>query len=292
MIVYEPSLAAYLPLRIYKRLVFRFGQILHAPVANGEELQQKDQLVFFNLMLMNMRRVNICDRLVQPHPFGILGALPHNTSYCEFGTYITELSRLNNNEIFESINDKYKKAIKHAINNKGVVRTGWENFDTFYPILESTLNKAGIGVECKEYFLRLHDFLGDKYSTLAVVYDQDRLIGGAVFLHSRYAAYCTHAANINETKLYGAMKLLHYEMMLHFKAQNVKRYDLVGVRLHNDNPSLEGIFRFKKGFGGKLKTGYLWKTDIRPAKLKVYDWIQQVRRRRNKIKDIIDQVNR
>lgn len=291
VLVFNASLNAFMPLRLYKASVFKFGQILHAPVSKTEELQQRDQLVFFNLMLMDLRNKNLCDRLVQPHPYGILSALPPNTRYCEFGTYITYLEKLNPDEVFASFNDKYQKAIKHSKKHGAVVKTGWNYFSDFYPLLESTLQKAGIGVDPVDYFHDLRTYLGNDYSTVAVVYDGDLPVGGAFFIHSKYAAFCTHAGSSSKTKLYGAMKLLHFEMMLHFKSRQVKRYDLVGVRINNANPALEGIFRFKKGFGGDLKTGYLWKADLHQKKLMLFDWFQKLRGHHLSQQDIIDQVN-
>ncbi len=291
LIIYNSSLNAFMPLRLFKSSVFKFGQILHAPVCGAEELQQRDQLVFFNLLMMDMRNKNICDRLVQPHPYGILSAIPPNTRYCEFGTYITDLYRLNTDELFASISDKYQKAIKHSKKNGAIVKTGWECFPDFYPILKSTLQKAGIDVDPMEYFHDLHYHLGDKFSTVAVVYDRDIPVGGAFFVHSKYSAYCTHAGSSTKTKLYGAMKMLHFEMMLYFKANQIKRYDFVGVRINNANPALEGIFKFKKGFGGELKTGYLWKADLHKKKLMVFDWLQKIRGHHISQRDIIDQVN-
>jgi lipid II:glycine glycyltransferase (peptidoglycan interpeptide bridge formation enzyme) len=75
------------------------------------------------------------------------------------------------------------------------------------------------------------------------------------------------------------------------KARGVRRYDFVGVRLNNTNPALEGIFRFKKGFGGDLKAGYLWKTDLDPERSKLYDSLMKVKLRGKKVADIIDQVS-
>ena len=80
-------------------------------------------------------------------------------------------------------------------------------------------------------------------------------------------------------------------MMRHLKEKGVKKYDFVGVRLKNNNPALEGIFRFKKGFGGELKEGYLWKIDILPLKAKAYDLMVKLKSGNDKLTDIIDQVN-
>ncbi len=69
------------------------------------------------------------------------------------------------------------------------------------------------------------------------------------------------------------------------------KYDFVGVRLKNNNPTLDGIFRFKKGFGGDLKQGYLWKLDLLPMKAKAYDVIVKMMKGENRVTDIIDQVS-
>jgi len=74
------------------------------------------------------------------------------------------------------------------------------------------------------------------------------------------------------------------------KESGVNKYDLVGVRIGNNDPALEGVFRFKKGFGGELKKGFLWKTDINPLKAKMYDLLIKIKHPNNKYKDIIDQI--
>ena len=76
------------------------------------------------------------------------------------------------------------------------------------------------------------------------------------------------------------------------KSIDVMKYDFVGVRIDNQDPALEGIFRFKKGFGGDLKEGYLWKRDIKPIRAKLYDLLIRIRHvNRPVYRDIIDQIN-
>ena len=53
--------------------------------------------------------------------------------------------------------------------------------------------------------------------------------------------------------------------------QGVNQYDLTGVRINSSNETLQGIFKFKKGFGGELKKGYLWKADMNSFKCMIYD---------------------
>lgn len=293
-IAYSPGLDAYLPLRLFRSKVFRLGQILHAPLstANYSALAPKDQLIFFNALIRFLKENNKCERLVQPHPYGILAALPPNSLYCEFGTYIIDLANQTEEEIFEKFDKKYQKAIHHAQKHGAEVKFGREIFDEFYQTYAATMQRVNMPADYRSYFFKLHEHLGEKHVTPAVVYDNGCPIGCVFFIFTKYSGYCTHAGSAGDSKLYGAMKLLHFEMMKRLKSLGVKRYDLVGVRMKNNNPSLEGIFRFKKGFGGDLKTGYLWKTDIQLIRAKLYDILVQLKNRNKNIsKDIIDQVN-
>jgi hypothetical protein len=292
-IVFSERLEAYLPFRVQNSKTFKLGQILHAPVDSNtfQELAPKDQLIFFNALIRFLKENNLCERLIQPHPYGILGALPPQTQSCEFGTYIIDLEIHSIDEIFDNFNPKYQKAIHHSQKNGAIVKFGWDVFDDFYETYLATMNRVHLSADYKNYFQRQYKILGEKHVSVGVVYDEGKPIGSVFFIHTNYAAYCTHAGSQGESKLYGAVKMLHFEMMKFLKEKGVKRYDLVGVRLKNKNPALEGIFRFKKGFGGELKTGYLWKKDINPVKAKLYDVLRNIKTDKELTRDIIDQVN-
>ncbi len=292
--IYHERLDAYIPLRLNRAKLFAHAQVMHAPVnaKTHEELSPKDQHLFFNALIRFLKESNLCQRLIQPQPYGILGALPPNVQSCEFGTYIIDLANQTEEEIFEKFHPKYQKAILHSQKHGAIVKFGREVFQDFYKTYSSTMQRVNMEADPIQYFLNLYAFLGEDHITPGVVYDQDTPIGSVFTIHTQYAGYCTHAGSQGTSKLYGAMKLLHFEMMKRLKLIGVKRYDLVGVRLKNKNPALEGIFHFKKGFGGELKTGYLWKMDIHPLKSKLYDTLLLLKHGSKKIqKDIIDQVN-
>ena len=151
------------------------------------------------------------------------------------------------------------------------MKFGWSEFENFYNLYQQTTTRANIHCDAMDYFETIHRCVGDKHVDFGVVYDNNQPIGSIMMLFTKYAALCTHAGSGGESKLYGAMKMLHYEMMKRMKARGVLYYDLVGVRIGSSNESLEGVFRFKKGFGGELKQGFLWKMDIDSIKTKAYD---------------------
>ncbi len=290
-IIHSPSLNAFIPVRFFSTKLFKLAQILHAPIRDNKELNADEQLIFFNELIEFFHNKDLSERLIQPHPYGILGAVPKHARSCEFGTYVIDLKNQTQEEIFEKFHPKYQKAIHHTEKNGGVVKFGEAVLDDFYKCYSSTMQRIAMKAEPIEYFKSFYKYLTDDNVTVGVVYDGDEPIGGIFMLHSNFAALCTHAGSRGESKLYGAMKFLHQEMIKRLKSKGIGKYDLVGVRIGKSDPALDGVFRFKKGFGGELKSGYLWKIDIHPLRAKMYDFLVKIKHSRNKYIDIIDQVN-
>ena len=290
-IIFDEELNAFMPLRILDMKLFAPAQILYAPLRECVELNREEQMQFFIKMIRLLQNQGGCERLVQPHPYSILSAIPEGAKYCDFGTYIIDLENQSIEEILEKFHPKYQKAVSHSEKNGAVVKIGKEYINDFFMIYKCTMERAGLHYDELSYFQTLLDYLGENRISCGVVYDQDEPISGIFVIHTLYGAFLTHAGTRGDSKLYGAAKLLNLEMMRHLKEKGVKKYDFVGVRLKNNNPALEGIFRFKKGFGGELKEGYLWKIDILPLKAKAYDLMVKLKSGNEKLTDIIDQVN-
>ncbi len=290
-IAYDSKLNAFMPIRFLDLKLFAPAQILFAPVRDGVELNANEQLEFFDRLINMLKKNSICERLVQPQPYGILAACPPFSKYCEFGTYIVDLQNQSEQQILDNFHPKYIKAVSHSIKNGAVVKIGRETLADFYAVYSKTMERAHLHVDDYDFFDGLYRYLGEHRIFSAVVYDQNEPVSGVFVISTRYSAFLTHAGTHGESKLYGAAKLLNYELMKHLRLSGVRRYDFVGVRLKNNNPTLEGIFRFKKGFGGELKQGYLWKIDLLPMKAKAYDLMVKMRSRGKGVTDIIDQIS-
>lgn len=291
LFVEDEELNAWIPIRIIHGKLATFGQILHAAIRKSEEINAEQQKKFYDRLIEFLRKEKICHQLMQPHPSGIMLAVPHHAKSCDFGTYINELQQFDEEGLLNSFDPKYRKSVQHSIKNGGRIETGWGQFSEFYSLYKHTIEKAGIHCDSIEYFESLYKNLGDQHIAVGVVYDDQRPIGGIFMMYSRYAALCTHAGSAGESKLYGGMKHLHYAMMLQLREKGVRKYDLVGVRINSNNAGLEGIFRFKKGFGGVLKEGFLWKINIDPNRIRIYELVQRVRlgKKWTNYRDIIDQ---
>lgn len=290
-IFYDLELKAYMPIRFLKMKLFSPAQILFPPMRDTIELNVEEQSKFFCKLIKFFGEMGGCERLAQPHPYGILSTYPQRSKFCKFGTYIIDLENQTEAQIFEKFHPKYQKAVTHSEKNRAIVKIGSEVLPDFYKVYEHTMKRAGIHFDTYNYFKTIYDFLGDDRICCAVVYDDGVPVSGIFIIYTKYSAFLTHAGTLGESKLYGAAKFLNFEVMKYLKNKGVKKYDFVGVRLNNNNPQLEGIFRFKKGFGGVLKEGYLWKIDILPMKAKAYYVIQKLKLTKTHLIDIIDQMN-
>jgi len=289
LILHHKILNAWIPIAVNKKMFIREAQLLCAPAYEGIELASSQQLLFFNDMIEKLFVSKIAHRIIQPHPAGILSAVPHNVRSIPFGTYIISLNNFNDkDDLLNSFDKKYKKAIQHSIKNGAIVKFGKETYQDFYSLYAATTTRAHIHKDPEEYFNNCRLYLGEGNTETAVVYDGEEPIGGVFITYNKHTAMCTHAGSSGHSKLYGGMKYLHLEMMDHLRLQGVLNYDLVGVRIGTNNEALEGLFRFKRGFGGVLKEGYLWKTDLADTPLKIYDLLQKLRNKNVK-DDIIDQ---
>lgn len=278
LLFYHINSKAWVPIATHTVKFIRFGQLLHAPVRSACELDSREQKIFFEYMLNFLKSKKIIHRLLQPHPSGITLAAPENCKAIPFGTYITDLSpHLTEEDILNTFDSKYKKAIQHTIKNGGRVDFSPLCYNDFYSVYQKTCTRNNLHTDSENYFEQLRRILGPEATATGVIYDGLKPIGGIFILYSEYAALCTHAGSDGPSPLYGGMKYLHFEMMKHLQGKGVHQYDLVGARIGSQDPGLEGVFKFKKGFGGKLKEGYLWKKDLQHSQLLLYDWIQRLR---------------
>ena len=205
--------------------------------------------------------------------------------------YVNYLQNKSDEELLNEFDVKYKKAVLHSIKNNGTVLIHQNKLNEFYEIYRATCERANIHCDSLNYFKSLINYL--PHNTIAAVINDDEgnSIGAGFFIYDQHSCYCTHAGSIPGSKLYGGMKHLHYEVMKQMREKDVQKYDLTGVRINSTNEPLQGIFKFKKGFGGELKQGYLWKTDLNKFKCLIYDNLLLLKTKGKKRKDIIDQEN-
>ncbi|HNQ13785.1 MAG TPA: peptidoglycan bridge formation glycyltransferase FemA/FemB family protein [Bacteroidia bacterium] len=282
-----------MPCKLYRKNIFSSLQIICAPHKNGKELSINDQELFLNEVIKLCKKDSIADRFLQAEPTGYTLAKPKQTQHCAFGTYRTALQTLSEEEILNSFKTRFKQGVAASLRMGAQSKFGREHFNDFYTLYQNTMSKAGMPVDPAYYFKAYFEFLAEENANVAVVYENNDPIGGVFYLSSGHSAYITHAGSDNSvSKNYGAVKQLHYELMCRLKSKGVQYYDFAGVRVDNKNPKLDGIFRFKAGFGGDLHQGYLWKQNISNFKTNLHAALLRIKLLGKEIpKDIIDQQN-
>lgn len=290
-IFYSEKSASYIPVKLWGNSILKFAQIQHAPIKNNTELNADEQAAFYNEMITFCRTKNIVGRFIQPHPYALLKSVPEGSKHCQFGTYIIDLENQTEEEILNKFKKNYITEIKQTETRGALCKFGFEHLNDFYACYSHTMNKAGKSVDEINYFKTLYKHFGDSNTTIGVVYENEKPIGSLFTIHTKYSALYTHAGTMGETKLSGRMKFLVWECIKKLKKQGVKKFDFVGVRINSKDESLQGIFNFKKGFGGELKEGFLWKMDLSPMRASVYDLLLKIRKPSAVFKDIIDQEN-
>lgn len=138
------------------------------------------------------------------------------------------------------------------------------SFDESWKLFSHTSEKKQFHTHERGYYENLLGFNFQEISVFqAGVFLKDSLIAVAIFLIYKDTAYYLHGASDYEHRALMAPYLLHWEIIKHFKSEEVKNYDMWGI----DANRWPGVTRFKLGWGGRqieypgsfdLTTNWFW----------------------------------
>lgn len=271
---------AALPLIIRPLRIFRFGQLIHPPLRNGQPLSPADEALFLNQLVAQLRTESKCDRLTQPTTNCVFQAAPEGAISSPFGTYRLALRDRDEVSIFAGFHTNYRNEIRAAIRLGATVRFGRDQLPVFYSLYSQTMQESSMRHETLSEMTALFDGLDQHQRILCgVVYHNDIPMGGAFIPVTAHSGHYTHGGSAEKLSPPGAVRLLHWEIIRELRRQGVGHYDFVGARLGSvEGTKLEHIQRFKARFGGELVSGQLWKIDISPTKSRLFDLAVRVRR--------------
>ena len=166
-------------------------------------------------------------------------------------------------EILARMKQKTRYNIRLA-EKKGVTVRAWDNVESFHKMMLVTGGRDGFGVHSLEYYKRAYELLQPKGLGEILVAEYEGKPLAALFVaRNGDRAYYLYGASTDEERNRMPTYLLQWEAMKWAKARGCEEYDLWGVP-DEDEPTLEaqfesrhdglwGVYRFKRGFGGKLK---------------------------------------
>jgi peptidoglycan pentaglycine glycine transferase (the first glycine) len=202
------------------------------------------------------------DESVDPQTMAAAGFRPSNHTIQPRRTLIVDLSD-NEDEILERMHQKTRYNIRLA-ERKGVTVRSWDDLAAFGRMMTQTGERNEFGVHLSAYYRRAYDLFhpSGECEVLVAEYEGQPLAAVMVFWRGNRAWYFYGASHDFERQRMPTY-LLQWEAMRWAKSRGCLQYDLWGVP-DEDLNSLEdafadrsdglwGVYRFKRGFGGRLQ---------------------------------------
>lgn len=164
-----------------------------------------------------------------------------------------DLEGKNEEQLMQGLHNKTRYNIRVAIKNGVEVSIGdRDDLPEFHKIMVETGLRDEFVVRSLDYFERMYDALGGQMRLYLAHYDGKMIAGTIAILYGDKVWYL-YGASANKYRNVMPNYLLQWEMIKWALEEGCRIYDFRGVSgdLREDNP-LYGLYRFKKGYGGKF----------------------------------------
>jgi lipid II:glycine glycyltransferase (peptidoglycan interpeptide bridge formation enzyme) len=202
-------------------------------------------------------------------------------------TIVIDLSG-NEEDWLARMKQKTRYNIRLAQKKEIIVRES-DDLAEFQRLMQATGNRDGFGVHSQEYYQRAHQLFSSagKAAILQAEFQGRALAALMVFLSGERAWYL-YGASSDEERNRMPTYLLQWEAMRWAATHGCSSYDLWGVpdedeatlesRFEARSDGLWGVYRFKRGFGGRLmRSAPAWDKVYQPLLYRAYRIISQRR---------------
>ncbi len=192
-----------------------------------------------------------------------------------FGTYVMDLS-LPEETILANMHQKHRKNIRLANRSNLTVREGVDPDRVVHLLDQSYGRESGRSHGVTEVYLAsLARHFADKMISLSV-WQGEELQSILMAVYDETRGFPLHAARSNKD-VQGSSHLIQWEMMRLLKARGVAEFDMGGARPKTDNPRLQGIFRFKRQFGGRFEPCFYWEKVVNRLRYQAFMAVDGIR---------------
>jgi hypothetical protein len=147
-----------------------------------------------------------------------------------------------------------------------------DDFDAYCQMYAASLkrwNRKPARVYSREFFDRIREIMvSADAASFWIVWDREQPQGGALVVYENQRAIYWHGCTAEEPAP-GTGHLLHYKIMQDAERRGVERYEF------GPSPGLEGVKRFKQGFGAELEQQI---TVIGPARMFSFWFLKKARK--------------
>jgi peptidoglycan pentaglycine glycine transferase (the first glycine) len=185
--------------------------------------------------------------------------------------------------LLQRMKQKTRYNVRLAARKRVTVRHGGESEQAaFYALMEATARRDGFAIHSEAYY-RAADRLLVRAGRgcLLLAEHEGQLLAGLVALAFGDTACYMYGASSDESRNLMPTYLLQWEAMLWARGQGCHSYDLWGVpdedeatleaQFEGRNDGLWGVYRFKRGFGGRLvRTAGAWDLVYAPLRYRLY----------------------
>jgi lipid II:glycine glycyltransferase (peptidoglycan interpeptide bridge formation enzyme) len=185
------------------------------------------------------------------------------------------------NEILGRMHAKTRYNI-HLSERKGVRVRPWDDVAGFHRLLQVTSERDAFGVHAESYYRRAYQaFHARGECELLVAEVEGRPLAALMVFARGRASWYLYGASSGEERQRMPTYLLQWEAMRWARRRGCTSYDLWGVPDEDEavleagfsrrRDGLWGVYRFKRGFGGRLtRTTGAWDRPLRPLLYPLY----------------------
>ena len=262
------KLRCVLPYTVLRKPGFRLVRFRMETIPLEASLELEEEKSFLNSTMEYFRSVG-ADMIIPSNNTALFRAYPDRALPAPYGTFVNDLTQTDE-MLFSKVRKTYRNNIRRAMKAGVQIKSGMEYLDASYEMVADTLKRSGADViKSYDHFKRSVQSLGENVKIF--IAEHGGVIQGClVSPFSEYSAYNWYCGSRPEPVL-GSVHLLHWEAMLQFRTMGVRRFNFQGIRINPEKGSKqEGILNYKKGFGGELIQGYMWKYSFHRAKFAAY----------------------
>ncbi|KPL84430.1 hypothetical protein SE15_04785 [Thermanaerothrix daxensis] len=193
-------------------------------------------------------------------------------------------------EWLERMKQKTRYNIRLA-QKKGVVVRESRDLSAFYALMEMTGRRDGFGIHTSDYYERAYQkFAPGGHCVLLMAEYEGMPLAGLMAFAWGHRAWYFYGASSDQERHRMPTYLLQWEAMRWAAQRGCRVYDLWGIP-DADETTLEaefarrseglwGVYRFKRGFGGRVRRSVgAWDKIYQPSLYRIYRWFMRFRRR-------------
>lgn len=277
-----------LPLSYHKKHIFSFGNFLSEPYKYSvSETDSETERNFINNVMDFLKKSVKLQWLTTTPASSFFTVYPDRSKRIRFGSHVIDLTK-DEEALFADMKSKHRNMIRRAEKAGVSVKIGGkELLDTYLKLDTETWERSGVISNNKSIYEKILDNLKTT-SFIAIAYKDEIPQSGMLCCYNKAMMYYLFAASKKSPEP-GSTNLLHWKVMKYMKSLGVLKYSFVGCRINEDeNSKYHNIQRFKEGFGGELKEGYLFKAKFNCFMYLIFHLLYKIRAKKELL-DVIDQ---